>query len=409
MLGHLGSLLKIDLRYVVKGTFWLTMANMIPLLIVFVQASVFARFIPPETYGLYRYLSAVVSLIGLASISAMNNALAIAISHKKFTVLKTGAAEQFRWSLASTVLSLTAAAISLLRSNYPFAIVFLIFGLSNPLLNFFSTYESYYTGTGKFKSGAVYSIIEKIISASFLIVIAVIFPSGFLYLFSIVYLIQLLPAGLIYIKTIKAVPHQSKSDNKTIKFAKRLSVFNILSAIVDQADTLIAFWVLGPVNLAIYSFAVSLPEIVKSQFKLIVPLSISKIGNYPHQEIMKEIKGKIFFISVGGFFCSLLYIILAPIIFSWYFPNYMAAVFPSQLISLSFCFFSSYLFYAILQNHPNKKPLYIYNSFGPIVQLFLIIILTVPFGLTGMVASRILGRAFAFLLGWYLTFRRLNG
>jgi len=63
---------KLDMVYLTKGGFWMTLSqvssNMLSLLLVIA----FANLLPKETYGLYRYILSLAGMLNSLSLTGMN-------------------------------------------------------------------------------------------------------------------------------------------------------------------------------------------------------------------------------------------------------------------------------------------------------------------------------------------------
>lgn len=171
-----------------------------------------------------------------------------------------------------------------------------------------------------------------------------------------------------------------------------MSVMNILFTISQQADKLLVFHELGPIELAIYSFAVSMPDQLRALIGNIEVLAFPKFAQRSIEEIMPTLGRRLFgftaLVTVG----VVGYIAIAPYVFQYLFPTYMESAFFSQLYALSLIPVASIVPTSLLQAHAAKRELYIFNILIPVLQVVSLWLGIAYFGLIGAIAARIFTR-----------------
>lgn len=390
-LNKIERLVHLDMTYFLTGGFWLWVGQFGALILSFVSSLVFARFLSAETYGTYRYLSSIIVIISLFSLSGLGAALTQAVAMGKEGTLRLAFKTQLRWSLLMTVISLSLGIYSLGHNNSIFFWVFFILGVTGPFYYASGLYDSILSGQGKFRQATIYNLIVNIITSSFLI-FAAFSRSFFLLLFPIQYVIQTILGLFFYTKIAKGVPKNAPVDKETIKYGKHLSLIYILAAIADQADNIILFIIAGPINLAVYAFAVAIPEIIKGFLKTIAPLSLPKLANTDSVIFLRSLPIRITQILIVTGFIIFLYIISAPLIFTLLFPAYQKSIYFSQIFSLSLLAAPFYLINAFFQAKKMIKHILLVNTVSPIFQIILMTIFTYLFGLPGLIFARVMGR-----------------
>jgi len=77
ILDYTGKIVRTDIRYLIKGYFWLVLEYGIALLVGIATSIAFANLIDPETYGLYKYALTIMSFLTLATLTRMDYSLSI--------------------------------------------------------------------------------------------------------------------------------------------------------------------------------------------------------------------------------------------------------------------------------------------------------------------------------------------
>ncbi len=205
------------------------------------------------------------------------------------------------------------------------------------------------------------------------------------------------------------VPAESEIDQKVTSYAKHLSIMNILSTIADKADSVILFQLLGPAQLAVYSFAIAIPEQIKALIKGIEPLSMPKFSQRPLEEIKKTIWRRMFYLFLGLLAIVAVYIIFAPLIFELFFPKYLESVKLSQIYSLSLIFSFAAPILSIFQAQQKTKELYIVYNVSSLTLIISLLVGVYFYGLIGAIVAWIIYRfIFVLLLVWRFKSQKIS-
>ena len=395
---------KTDMVYLAHGGFWLTLTQIISSISIFVLAVVFANLLPKEVYGTYKYILSTIGLLFIFSLSGMNIALIPEIAQGKENLLKTARKTKFHYALIGSLVSIGVASYYFYKDNYIFSLIYIITALLFPFWESGTIYDAYLSGKTDFKRLTIYSSLQTIIISAALIVASLIWRD-FLPLLLVYIVLQTFITNFYYHR----VSNQIKKETENIKdphlenYAKHLSINNILNFISDKIDSVILFQILGPSQLAIYSFAIAIPEQIKSIIKNISTVSMPKFAQRPIKEIRKNIWRKLFFLFLGITMVVLIYIFMAPIIYKIFFPNYLESVKFSQIYSLSLLATFTIPILSIFQSHKKIKEIYITNNIGSILLIAFLFLGTYFYGLTGAIISWIFYRAiYALILIRYM-------
>jgi O-antigen/teichoic acid export membrane protein len=279
----------------------------------------------------------------------------------------------------------------------------LIIATLGPLMQPTYLFGSLLEGKKAFRATAIAGIILNFIPM--LALIATMFLSKNPLSFLAVYLIA--NAGTAGAISWYIWKHYRSSEMKPAEslfsLGAHFSVMNILAGIAGQIDRLLVFHYLGAVELAVYSFAIALPDQIKSMSNNIATIAFPKFANRPFSEIKETLSHRL-----GGFTLLMaaiagIYILLAPFAFHFLFPTYTEAVWYSQIYALALIPLASIFPTTALQAHAANKELYILNIVSSVFQIGILFPAIAYYGLLGAVVARILSRTFNLLLSVVLT------
>ncbi len=394
-------MVRLDLTYFISGGFWFLAGQAGSLGLAFVNSLIFARYLPPEVYGTYRYLTSLIMLISLFSLTGLGTSLSQAVAMGKIGTLRIAFKSQLRWSLLLSAVGLGFCLYALLHNNFPYFFVFGIIAITGPLYLSFGLYDSFLSGQGRFREGAIYSLVINT-ACSLLLLISSFFGQLFLFLFPFQYVIQLLFNFVFYRRVSKKIPENAPDDKNAVGYGKYLSGINILAAVADQADNVILFILAGPTNLAVYSFAIAIPEVIKGLIKTITPLSFPKLAKTESHIFRNSLPIRFAQIFGGTLAIIVIYILAAPFIFNIFFPAYQNAVIYSQLYAFSLLMTPFYLFDAFFKAKKMLRQIFFTYTISPFIQILYMAVFTYFWGLSGLIIARITGRITHLILSLFL-------
>ena len=209
---------------------------------------------------------------------------------------------------------------------------------------------------------------------------------------------------ICYLITVYLYPRtQASIEKKAFKYAAHLSVIGILGTFANQADALLIFHFLGPVSLAIYSFAIAPAELIKGFVKKIGAMALPRFANYSLKQIRQRLLGRMIILSACMVPVIALYIVCAPFLFKLVLPQYINAVWYSQLFSFSLLIAAPLVLVApVLRTIAIKEQLYAFNISGEVFQMIFLTIGTLYFGLIGTIIAYLCARMYRLLFGCFL-------
>lgn len=387
---------KTDMVYVVRGGFWLGLGQFVSSFSTFLISLAFANLIVPETFGIYKFVLSVNSLLLISTLSGMDSAVTQSIARGFDGTLWQGIKSKIKFGFFGLVISLLISTYYFLNDNNTLGFAFLITSFFIPLTESFDMYNSLLWGKKLFNIQAKYNIINLIIITFGLA--GTLYFSKNIYLILLAYFLTLsVPNFFFYRNVNKYYVENNQTNEDTIKYGKHLSLINVIGVIASHLDKILIFHYVGPISLAIYSLATAPNDQIKGLLKNLNSLAMPKLSEKNSTEVKINLWRKVGIISFVVGIIVIIYIILSPILFSILFPKYSNSVIYSQVLSISLIpvIISGFLS-TILESQKATKELYRYGVITNIFSLVTMIPLVSYFGIWGAVISRLINRSFGF-------------
>lgn len=391
-----------DLRYLIKNASWLTMGQISIALLALLLSITFARFVPKDIYGSYRYLLSVFWTLATFSLTGIPAALARAIAKGEDGAYKESLRLSLFWSFPMVLISLGLSVYYLMQGNTLLFVGTLIIALIGPFMQTSFLFGSILEGKKDFRATALAGIVLNVVPTVLLILSMFVSKNPLVYLF--VYLVANAgTAGLIswYVwRTYRGT--ELRPSESLFSLGAHFSVMNVLGGISQQIDRLLIFHYLGAVELAVYSFAIAVPDQIKGLISNIATIAFPKFANRPFSEIAETLSRRVLGFTVLMLVVTGAYILLAPIAFHFLFPSYTEAIWYSQIYALALIPLGSLFPVTALQAHAANKELYYFNIISSLFQIGVLFPAIAWYGILGAVVSRILARILSLLLSLVL-------
>ncbi len=380
---------KTDMVYLAESGFWLNLTNVVLSAAAFGLYVVFANVLPKEVYGTYQYFLSISAVMTSFTLTGMNLAVTQSIPRGYLGTFRSALIVQLRFGAIALLVSFAGALYYLSRGNAEIATALLIIGLFVPLLNSFNTFTAYYAGTQKFKE--IFSSSMAIYLPTYgLLAVAAYMYADALVLLLVNLVLQTVLMAIICRIILAKVPASEPSDPEAMRFGKQLSALNFFGAAVGQFDNILAFHFLGPVPLAIYSFATAIPDRVGGLLKFVTTAALPKFAVRPVGEIRNSILGKVWRIAIIAVIASGLYALAAPTLFKIIFPQYLESIPYSQLYALTILSYATNIFVAAMISHRQTKEYAVFNIGTSVTQSIIQLLGIIGFGLWGLIVGKII-------------------
>lgn len=409
-LTKLQRMANFDVHYYFKNSVWLGGSQIVTAVLSLATMSALGYYLPKETFGEYRYLLSVASVIGIFYLSGYTTTITQEIAKGNLNFYTSAAKNVFYSSLIGTIISLVLSGYYIFNQNYTLGLGLLLIGVTTPFLNKYLLATSFFFGQKEFKKNAKLVLIPDIISTIVLVIVSYFNSSTVILLFS--YLATNLIGNLIIHRQVTSKLEIATSTEKFSlwqlfksfdKDSLHYSMINLIGVVGINLDKLLIFTLIGSKELAIFFFAQAIPLQARGMLRIIHNLTFSKFVN-------KEINILRVYSSITVlFFLGLIgvatYIVISPYIFKYLFPQYIDSIYVSQMYSLSLITYPAiYLLSGILFAKNMKEQilrLALISNFSSMVLMFASISY---YGVSGLIYSAIVNSILILILNlFYVT------
>ncbi len=396
--------LKTDLRYFIGGGVWLTVGQVASIIIAFALSIAFANLVSKEVFGTYKYIQSAYGLVALVVLPGLATATTRSISRSFDGTVIRSFKYKIYYGLIASAFCLGAAVYYAIHDNSTLSTAFLIIAICLPFTEAANLYTSVLEGKKLFRVETIIDILATI--ALTLSLVAVLYWSKNVLILILTYFVFLAVGRLIcFIFTVKKYLTNRKTDPDMSEYARDLTWFQIFSSLTQYVDKLVLFTILGPAQVAIYTFAQAIPDRLKSLFRIIVPLSFAKFTLRSPSEIRHGFVKKMLFLTGAALVAIGTYILAAPLIFHYLFPNYESSVLFSQIIAATSIFVITYPTSSLLTAHEKIKELFIISASSTALGLVAMLSTVQSFGIWGAVLGLTINRLVTLVLSLFFIYK----
>lgn len=384
---------KTDMVYLAKGGGWLTGSKVFSILGGLALATAFANLVPQETYGTYKFLVSAAGIIGAFTLSGMGTAVTQAAARGFNSALRHGFRAKLKWSIGIVVVGLLAAGYYFWQGNITLTYGMLMIAALYPLRTSSGIFENYLEGKKDFERASKYSIgletfqITSMVATLFL-------TDSVLWVFFVFLATNTFAAIYLYFRTKSVYPQTDSTKEDMITYSKHLSIVEIFRKIARHIDKVLVWHFLGPVQLAVYSFAELPISKLQTAAGSLRQIAMPKFAENDMETLRKTLDYKVFLLAMGLLGISVVYIFAAPYLFNLLFPEYLASIPYTQVYALSIVLFAGGVYEKTLEAHEKTKWIYINRIGSNVVKVISLLILLPLFGVWGAITSLLAWRFF---------------
>ena len=396
------SFFKTDMVYLVHGGFWLSVGQVINTASAFLLALAFSHLVSKDSYGTYKYILSLAGIIGSLSLSGMKTALTQSVSKGFDGSLRYSFWLQIKWSLPASLLSFVGAAYYFFNQNKTLAFGLIAIGIFTPIINGATSYSSFLNGKKLFKFGTIYGIVRSLIPVITLL-ITILFTENVTFLVFVYFFSITVSLIIGYFWTLKHSANEAV-DPELATFSKHLSAISIVKTIANRIDSVFIFHYLGPVELATYSFAAAIPEQVMTILGNIYTLALPKFAEAEDLiALKKSIYQKMKTATLYLLPISLLYALLCPFVYKWFFPQYISSIYYSQIFAVIILIATvSQILGAFQDSQKTLSDKYLSSSIAAVVRIGFTWLFVIFYGIIGVILAEILARLTYFFVSLWL-------
>lgn len=396
---------RFDARYFIKGGFWLTTTQGFVVLSGLVTTALFAHFLSPEQYGIYKYLIGLAAIFATFSLTGLGQSIFQTAAKKYLGFYR----ETFKLNALYNIGVIASAALGgtyyLINENLTLGVGCFLIAFLQPLINQFQYIPAVLNGTKRFKEATLQQIFRTLFVTTASL-IALFFTANILILFATYLTAQAIGSFISerYHRPQDPTPTPPDIFQKYISYAKHTSVRNTIGILAQRLDTVIVFTQLGAAELATYAIAMVIPEQIKGSLKSLSTLLLSKYASTTHHQIHTSgLLKRSLQLIVLLIFITASYFFLSPYVYEIIFPQYPSAISLTQLYSLVFVTYVVYLPYSLLSVQLAEKQLYLLNIGGSIFQTILFILIIPTMGIVGAILVKLIYR-FSFTILTFIVY-----
>lgn len=393
---------KTDMVYLIKGGSWFTASSIVVSFMSFLLAIAFANFVAKETYGEYKFILSLAGVISTFALTGLGSAVMRSVSRGFEGTLNYAFWTNIKWSILSFLGALGIAIYYFINDNYSLGLAMLIAGSFSPFLSSTNLYSSYLTAKKDFKRHAIYFDILGNLVPYIALFITMLLTENPLWLVFIYFSSNTFIGIILYKRIIKIYKPKSEIDTEAISYGKHLSLMNILNGLANNIDQILVFHYLGAAELAIYHFAIAIPGQAKGPIKGLSKLIFPKFVERDDDKIKKEMGRKFWMLFAGSVIVVAGYILIAPKIYEWFFPQYIDSILYSQIFAISLIATAFVPANVYLAAKKKIKEQYISYVGISAIQIITTLISLIYWGLLGLVISRVLVKLLNGVINFWL-------
>jgi O-antigen/teichoic acid export membrane protein len=383
---------KTDMVYLAKGGGWLTFGQILKTLAGLGLTIAFANLLPQETYGSYKYIISLAGIISIFTLTGLRTAVTQAVARGYEGSLEYGFKQMLKWSSGIVIVALGCGAYYYLQGNIEFATAMFFIAVFYPVLKSTELYQNFLEGVQDFKHRTLYISSWEIIQALVIVGTILLTDSLLMVLLAFFAANAITPLFFFWL-TKRKHKSNNKVDPDTLPYSKHLSIMNGIRNIAKHIDKVLVFQFLGPLQLAVYSFATLPVEKVRGLLGPISTLALPKFSAAKKDDLLNTLPRKVGLFVIFSLSVVVVVIFALPYLFELLFPAYMEAVAYAQVYTLSFLFYPAILFEQALAGQADEKALYRISAGESIFKIVSIGVLLWLYGIWGGILALVLTEA----------------
>jgi len=384
---------KTDMVYIASGSFWSVVGQSAAALTSLALAMIVARYLPKDVYGDYKYVLAAVSLLGVFSLNGLGGSVFRSVALGFDGALKEAFWRNVKWSLLFFLSALGLAVYYFHADNYGLGAGILIGGCVSPFLASANLAQSFLTAKKDFRRTALYfDVIGNVVPVLSLIA-AIFFLKTALALVIVYFISNVLVDLYFYVRVYTIYKLDDAREDPTMhSYGKHLSVMGIFTTLAGNLDQILVFHFVGPVQLAIYNYAIAVPDQIKGPLKYLDSMTQARFAVRSDSEIRSGMANKLVLLGMFYTAATVVYFLVAPFIFTILFPNYADAIFYSRIYALSLLIFPLDIASSYLTVKRKIWEQYVSNIGSSIFKIVAMAVGVVWWGVFGLIIALILSR-----------------
>src|SRR3989344_3066147 len=228
----LSRFLGTDARYLMRGSFWLIIGSVVGMLIGLLLSMTYARYLPKETYGSYRYVLSIISIVGIFSLPSFGTTITRSAARGFDGTFRKLSRIMFFSSFGISIVCMSVAAFFFFRNQKELTFAFAVAALFIPFVEGLGGWRAYLDGKKQFRNKTVYNITTQIVYG-LPMAAAVISSYAFGLTLTLALLVgtymltHALPNVYFYFRTLRIIPPHAPEEPGSIRHALHLSASSV--------------------------------------------------------------------------------------------------------------------------------------------------------------------------------------
>lgn len=369
---------------VIKGGLWFAIGKGTVGLISFGLTVAFAHWLSKETYGTYQYVLSVLAVAGITALQGVDVAIIKSFVQGKDGTYRAAFREKARWGSIGAIGTLLVSIWYFLHGDTILGATFLIGAIFVPFRETFNIFISFWNGRAQFAVQAKYAALSALLNAAALLP-ALYFSNNVAVIIGVFVASRTLADWFLYRRTFKNAKNND-IDSQAIGFGRHLSFIEAIETASQYLDKIVVWKFLGPVSVAVYSFA-QVPMRKVMDLIPIMPLALATLGNKNVREIKQIITRRFFQLFLISIPIAVIVAIIAKFGYTLVFPQYLDSIPYFQALSVLIALSPFILLNTALVAEFRQKDLYIVRITAALLKITLFFVLIPLFGLWGMIAA----------------------
>lgn len=380
---------KTDMVYFMKGNFWLNVNRASSVINGLVLSVAFAHLLTKEQYGTYAFALVVLGIFSMPQSTALGAGMVKGVARGNHAIIFDGLKKVFPWSIAGGLGLATTSLYYYVMGNHILAGCFIVGSIVLPITIRNGMAKSFLSVKGDFQTLARFNLFRTPVMTAVLVISAWLTGSALVIVIANT-LANVILSTLMY-RIVKSrydlTLMKDPSDTFAGKYAFHSGILSIFNYLSEKIDSLLLWKFAGAAPVAIYSYALAPIKEMRALFENQSLLALPKFAQKEFTDVKANIFLRIKQMSFIALPMIIAYVVAAPFLFKILFPQYLEAVFISQLAALSLLSSPRKLLSAAVSAHQKIKESYVMIVLPSIIRIILFAVFVPIMGIKGAVIA----------------------
>jgi len=383
-----------------KNSGWVTLGQLGTSLTAFLVITVLANIVSKETLGEYRYVLALVTILGISTLPGLDTALVQSTAKGFSGQLQQLVAVKKKWGFLGLIFGLAIAIYFFFIGNETRAITIVIVSLLVPLYGSYFVYFFYLQGKKNFFLSSVLQLLSRVFFAVVVLGVAFVAPEP-LYLI-LAFMVATIFTQYLSYHYVKQKVQEDNVDPQVISYGKHLTGLGALNILVVNIDKILVGGLLGVVPLAVYTVATLLPQESIRAGRIIAQVTLPTFSSKDTPLEIWRLIPRLLILEVVLFFGWIVYALAAPLFYSTLFPQYTEVV-PYTIVAMLIVLTApAYVLRSLFIAKKFTQGINVTLISVPVIKTLILLFGLVGWGLWGAIWALVVGGLVELLIHFYM-------